>query len=303
MRKPNFFIVGASRCGTTALSEYLREHSAVFMCQPKEPHFFADDFPRHKLYNMHSLENYLELFEGARSRHRAIGEASASYLYSKVAIREIFNFNPGARLIIMLRNPIEMVYSFHSLMVYQLYEDEEDFEAAWHLQPLRKKGYRIPDTCREPAFLNYGEVAMFGMQLERVFEIFPREQVKVILFDDFIRSTKEVYEQVLAFLSIPLDERSYFPKVNSNKQLRLKWVARLTHQPPPWLVELSEHLREYIEIDIRLVARKLKGLNSEQVKRPPLNKKFREYLVDYFREDVNKLSHIIERDLTDWLSC
>ena len=80
-KKPNFFIVGAPKCGTTALASYLNEHSKIFVSNPKEPHYFATDFPRYRLYD--SLKQYLDIFNDAKSENVAIGEASVFYMYSR----------------------------------------------------------------------------------------------------------------------------------------------------------------------------------------------------------------------------
>src|SRR5688572_26342484 len=138
---PNFFIVGAPRCGTTALYQYLRQHDRIFMPTVKECHFMADDFADFR--RAHDLDEYLGLFEGATPRHVAVGEASVFYLMSDIAIPNIEAFNPNARHVVMLRNPVELVQSLHEQLLGTLHEDEPDFETAWRLQETRRAGRRI----------------------------------------------------------------------------------------------------------------------------------------------------------------
>src|SRR5882672_1680365 len=111
MRKPDCFIVGAPRCGTTAMYTYLGQHPEIFMSARKEPHFFGTDLSSPAL--VRDEQQYLSLFAKAQNEKRA-GEASVFYLYSQRAAREIHAFCPSARIIIMLRNPVEMMYSLHS---------------------------------------------------------------------------------------------------------------------------------------------------------------------------------------------
>jgi hypothetical protein len=114
--KPNFFIVGAPKCGTTALYEYLQPHPRIFLSRIKEPHYFARDlgsYPRIK-----TAQEYAGIFAESTSEHLALGEASVYYLRSAVAIPLIREFNPAARLIAMFRNPVDMVYSLHSQLLY-----------------------------------------------------------------------------------------------------------------------------------------------------------------------------------------
>jgi hypothetical protein len=115
-REPNFFIVGAPKCGTSALAGYLREHPDCFMCWPKEPLFFCEDLSG--IRQVESLPEYLHLFADAPPGVRAVGEASAMYFYSQVAIARVRECFASARLIVMLRSPIDLVEAFHAQLQY-----------------------------------------------------------------------------------------------------------------------------------------------------------------------------------------
>ena len=125
MRKPDFFIAGAPKCGTTAMHTYLQTHPEVFVSKVKEPSFFATD-----LHNSNPLvcniEEYLSLFAEVRDEKR-VGEASTGYFYSQNAAKELKEFNPSASIIIMLRNPVDMMYSLHGQLLYQGNEDLVNF--------------------------------------------------------------------------------------------------------------------------------------------------------------------------------
>ncbi|HEX6669849.1 MAG TPA: sulfotransferase domain-containing protein, partial [Gemmatimonadales bacterium] len=181
--KPNFFIVGAPKCGTTALYEYLRPHPNIFLSEVKEPHFFAKDLGTYPYIK--SVEAYARLFADAGPQHLGVGEASVYYLRSTVAIANIREFNPDARLIAMYRNPVEMLYSFHAQLLYVAEESESDFETAWRLQEQRGRGFGLPPRSRGAFLVQYGELGRFGTQTQRLLTIFPPEQVKLILYDDF----------------------------------------------------------------------------------------------------------------------
>lgn len=218
-QRPNFFIVGAPKCGTTALYQYLRPHPSIFMPELKEPHFFARDlgsYPRIK-----TPEEYAALFAPSSERHLAVGEASVYYLRSSVAIPAIREFNPEARIIAMFRNPVDMVYSLHSQLLYVSEETVEDFETAWRLQERRARGLDLPPAIRSPLLVQYAEVGRFGSQAQRVLATFPTAQVKLILFDDFAASPQRIYDEVIQFLGIPHDGRTQFPRINENKRARM----------------------------------------------------------------------------------
>jgi len=301
MKKPNFFIVGAPKCGTTALSEYLRGHPNVFFSQPKEPHFFATDFPNHRATA--TLEEYLALFHEVRPNHLRVGEGSVWYLYSREAVRNIYEYNPEAKLIVMLRNPVDLVHSLHSQALISIDEDEKDFEKAWNLQELRKSGKRIPKRCRTPALLQYRDIGKLGAQMERLLEVFPKEQVKVILFEDFVADTKCIYEDVLSFLHIPSDKREYFPQTNKNRQYRIRWLGKFTQCPPEGLLRAYGYVKDRVGIKNsgHLLMQILRKINLVFRAREPLRAEFRRTLTKDFEQDIRMLERIIDRDLGYWV--
>lgn len=299
MTKPNFFIVGAPKCGTTALCEYLRSHPNVFMSTPKEIHYFAEEF--RNLRKAESLDQYLEFFKDCKRDHLAIGEASPVYLSSLSAISNIRRFNESAKIIVMLRNPVDLCYSFHSQLFFLFYENEKDFKKAWNLQHSRRSGLSIPKTCPDPACLQYSTVCRLGDQVERLLKIFPPEQVKLLLFDDFKASTKAVYEDVLSFLEVPSDGRSSFPRINENKK-RERWLTGylygLLRKTEP-LNSTVNYLKDSFGIkDIGIRARIRGGIVKKN--RTSISSDFRAELVNEFKEDVKKLSRILDRDLSHW---
>jgi hypothetical protein len=298
--KPNFFIAGAPKCGTTALYQYLRSHPNVFMPQLKEPHFFSDDLITHQF--VRTLDEYIQLFAEASPQQSHVGEASASYLLSSAAIPAIREFNPGAKIIAMFRNPVEVVHSFHSQLLYWSEETEPDFERAWRLQERRRQGIDVPRTCREPFWLQYNDVGRFGTQAQRLLSVFPPEQVKVILFDDFASSPQRVYQEVIDFLGAPPDERTEFPRINENKRARLTWLRDFYRKPPPFLRQTFRHLKQSAVGKYAIGLKEwIIDFNTARERRRPLSPAFRAELVETFRDEVALLSQIVGRDLSHWV--
>jgi hypothetical protein len=299
-RRPDFFILGAPKCGTTALSEYLRAHPRIFVSTPKEPHYFCGDIDYYYAPGERTEEHYLRLFEGADESHLAVGEASVWYLYSQDAARSIARFDPDARIVVMVRNPVELVPSLHSQLRYMLDESEPDPERAWRLQDERREGLSLPPQVRVPAFLQYGDAARLGEQLARVYESFPREQVKVLVFDDLRADTGAVYREALAFLDVPDDGRSEFPRVNENKVHRAGSVARFTQRPPSSLVAVARGVKRVAGVERLGVLDRVRRHNREVAPRRQIDAAFAAELRDYFREDVALLGELIGRDLSAW---
>jgi len=235
MTKPNFFIAGAPKCGTSALSKYLRSHPNVFMSVPKELNYFSYEC-NNRYRHAKSLDQYLVFFKDCKPEHLAIGEASPVYLSSSASMNSIHEFDKKAKIILMLRNPVDLAYSFHSTLRANFFEDESDFQKAWNLQDSRRAGHNIPRTCPNPFYLQYSKICRLGDQVEEVLKIFPPEQVLWILFDDFTASTKMVYEDVLSFLGIPSDGKSSFPRVNEGKVVeswRLGYLYKVLRETEP----------------------------------------------------------------------
>lgn len=301
MKPPNFFIVGAPKCGTTALSEYLREHPRAFVTTPKEPHYFSHDFSYYHAPGQERLDHYLELYAGADERHLAVGEASVWYLYSREAVPAIMRFAPDARIIAMVRNPVEMVPSLHAQMRYMRDEDVPDVEAAWRMQERRRAGRDVPETSRVPRFLLYGETARLGEQVGRLMEAVPAERLKVIVFDDFRADAGRVYRETLEFLSLPDDGRTEFPRINEHKMHRAETVARLTQRPPRAMVIAARALKRLTGRQRLNILPWLRARNRVVAERQAISPEFAQELREYFAEDVALLGDLLDRDLSGWV--
>jgi len=292
MRTPDFFIVGAPRCGTTALFGYLEQHPDIRLASLKEPHFFGSD----TLYARRpTLDEYLNLFPATASEKR-IGEASTSYLLSKNAATEIRAFCPTARIIAMIRDPVETMYSVHSMLLYYCNEDIIDFAEALGAEDDRLKGRRIPANAHIIDYLFYRRSVRFSDQIQRYFDAFGRERVKVVVFDDFRASTQTVYREVLEFLGVDIEFKPSFQVVNHNRAARSLWLQRLV------LDRRTMNLRRKIRprsLD-HFVFGNLRRVNTSSKPRAPMDPALRRTLQHELAPEVERLSILLDRDLTMW---
>lgn len=298
--KPNFFIIGAPKSGTTALSEYLRLHPQVCFSVDKEPNFWNDDFTG--ICSVRSLDEYLDLFRHGGPAHRACGEASVNYLNSLRAVPRILTFNPEARFIALLRNPVELAHSWHSQMLFGLYEDEADFEKAWALQDERAAGRSIPATCPDGKVLLYRDVAALGSQTARLLDAVPRDRVRLYLFDDFKADPGAVYRDALAFLGLDDDGRMDFPVVNENKTHKNPALARFVERPPRLWTAGARVVRRTLGIQRIGLMRRLRDANKQPAQRAELRPEFRAALTAHFRSEIEQLGTVLDRDLSHWLA-
>jgi hypothetical protein len=281
--KPNFFIVGAPKCGTTAMSEYLRSHPNVFMSVPKEPNYFSSELG----INRRSIDHYLNLFSDAGPRHTVIAEASTTYIFSQSALERIRHFNPDAKLMVMLRQPSDLVYAFHG-------------QCVWALQTVRAAGNSLPPLCPSSQLLQYKWIASIGSQVERLFEIFPRAQVHTALLDDLALDPRREYLRLLSFLDLPDDGRVDFPRVNEAKSHKWLWLGQMPRLLRRRFNSLYFMLRQKTNFRGTGLIRMIDYFNTEARPRPPLSPEFKRYLDEVFYDEVRLLEELLERDLSAW---
>lgn len=297
-RYPDFYILGAAKCGTTALYKYLSSHPSVFMPRLKEPHFFSPDFPSHR--RVDTVEKYLALFSGAPAG-AIMGEASVWYLYSQVAVQQITRTRPDSKFIIMLRNPTEVVQSLHAQQLVVFIEDIIDFEAAWRAQDDRAMGKRIPLHCSEPSHLQYGRICSFSEQVGRVLRAVPKNQVLVLIYERFFSDPAAQYQDVLQFLGIPFDGRTNFERINSNQTPMNVAMHGLISRPPAILQPafiLLRGLSRRLGLRLGVLSRLLSNVRPAQ--RQALADALERELHDYFAADITRLERLIGQSLDIW---
>jgi hypothetical protein len=205
-RVPDFFIVGHPKSGTTALYEMLRRHPQIFMPELKEPRYFATDLrqrfqPPRQGRLPDTLQEYLALFEPA-APEQTVGEASPSYLASHTAAGLIADAQPGARIVAILREPASFLRSLHLQLVQSHVETVKDLRRAMALEQDRREGRHIPRRSHRPAALQYSDNVRYVEQLRRFQARLPREQMLVLIYDDFRADNDGTVREVLRFLGV-----------------------------------------------------------------------------------------------------
>jgi len=274
VNRPNFFIIGAPKCGTTSLARYLGGHPHVFITTPKEPCYFSRSLTVDRLQRRpkawdRDLDGYLHLFDRAKEQHRLRGDATTRNLRCEAALLEIRALIPEARLIVMLRDPTEMVPSWHAQKLHERQEVEHDLEKAWRLEESRRRGLNLPRRLKATDALLYSQVARLGTQVERLLEIFPREQVHDIFMDDLRQDPRGIYLRTLEFLGLTDDGRQDF-EVHNKRRMSQRGI-------------LSAF-----------------GLRKSRVPVATVSPQFEDELRRHFVGEVEKLERILGRDLRSW---
>jgi hypothetical protein len=294
--KPNFFIVGAPKSGTTALYSYLKRHPDIFMSKLKEPQFFAPDIFGDQR-TVTTLSEYLTHFSEACTP--VIGEASTCYLGSSCAAQHIREFCPFARIIVMLRNPIDVMYAEHSERLFDGVEHIANFYGALDSNEIRKwrsGRFKGQSVVRLP----YRELVRFSEQIRRFVKAFGRQNIHVIIYDDFSRNPALVYKQVLSFLRVSPNDQFAFEVIHANRQIRSKRIQDFLRTPPDAVRGLA---RAVLPPSVRKGAgRYLNRVNIKVIPRPILDQQFRKRLQSEYELEVKQLSELLHRDLSRWTS-
>jgi hypothetical protein len=295
---PSFFVIGAPRCGSTAVSDTLKANPNVSFSVPKETHFLqrarSDDLDGWR-------RTYVDRYHPALNEsHQAMGDGSVSYIFNPEAIRRAVEFDPDARFIAVLRNPVEMIQSFHQRLLYLLDEDQEDFATAWSLQESRAQGRNIPRLCRDPRMLQYGEIGLFSQHLHKVFAEAGRERCLVLLFEDLADTPRDTYLDVLRFIGVDDDGQTAFVRRRESAGFKLRWLQRLLMNPPDWVLQRVQHMSLSNVPRLKRLRKKLKRLNKRPLSTPVLAPETREMIREHFATDVNALSTLLGRDLSHW---
>lgn len=323
MRKPNFFVVGSPKCGTSSMYYYLLQHPQIFMPHIsdiesfikdplaqsfsniqaanslKEPHFFGTDLhfsSGHRAAT--ALSDYLALFQNA-TNEKMVGEASVWYLCSTRAAEEIKEFDPKAKIIIMVRNPVDVMFRLYGQECVNGTETIADFESALAAEPGRMKNPGFlpsePDL-REALYYRYS--VSFTEQIQRYFEQFGREQTHVIIFDDLKADSAKVYREVFEFLGVDDQFVPSHIRANPMSQVRNVNLQRFLTHPPKQLQAVVRALTPR-GLRQKLVS-KIVRKNVDYGARPKLDPVIRSRLQQELANEVRCLGELLDRDLSHW---
>ena len=296
---PNFFIIGAAKAGTSSLYKYLAQHPEIFLSPVKEPHFFSyreravfskgpGDVDRFSDATP-DLDSYLGLFKNV-ANEKAIGEASTTYLDSLEAPGRIREFAPKAKIIVMLRNPVDRAYASFMHLRRDGVEPYAVFERALEQEETRIKNEWSP-------LWHYKARQFTHEKLARYYALFPKPQIRVYSYDKWRRDNAATLKDIFSFLEVhdaylPDLSRSYnVGGVPKNEQMH----RILLHQSV-----LKSIVKSIVPPGYRtLLKRRLLRANLQ---RPELSSKVRRELLSMYKEDIMKVQQLTELDLSHWLT-
>lgn len=286
-KRPNLFIIGAPKCGTTSMANWLAGHPACHLPETKEPYFFTQ-YRRPML----TLDQYEALYANAGEEHAILLDASTDNYENVESIWRILDYQPAARFIMMLRDPVEMAYSLYQEHCKLGLIADSTFEIAWTNQEKRHEASRrVLDS--DPRLFLYKERCLLGKHLKNLMHVVPENRLHLIFFDDLKRDPQMCYRNVLKFCGLAHDGREDFTTYNKGRETRYPKLNALLHK--------LGNIRSALGIKGGLgVASLLRDKMIMTDVRSPLPSELSRKLSEAFTEDIALLSHITGRDLSHW---
>ena len=286
--KVDFFIVGAPKAGTTSLYHYLNEHPQVEMSSQKEPDYFSDKaIHEQKMYYAKNRVNTLDKYEALflQKESMVYGEGSVSYLFYDNVAEDIKKYNPNAKIIIMLRNPIERAFS-HYLMDYRLGLISDNFENIIAKKSKHKNAHLF--------YQQYIEVSKYANQIQRYLDFFEKENILFIDYEDFKKNVSKTVGKVYSFLNISAEFAADInTKYNTftmpkNKGIRFIYSFVFLRKILTFLFPI------YLVKNIRVLLFKTD-------KKPELLMETRSQLRIIFNDDIKKLEEVLAKNYSKWI--
>jgi Sulfotransferase family len=297
---PDFFVAGAPKAGTTALHAALAQHPSLYLSAVKEPKFFLTDGPPPtqggpgdaKTYAEHIWRqpDYEALFDPAPPGTLR-GESTPFYLYSHDAQRRIRDVLPGARLIVVLRDPVERAHSNWTHLWSAGLDPVDDFVAACDAEDQRV-------AAGWADFWHYKRLGLYGQQIEHLYTVFPREQVLVFRYRDLVEDAAFTLDRICAFLSVEQGLLTGAPRENVTAHpeptRRHQHISRLVRAGSAVTTRLPGHPGKALLDRLEL------SLQEGAAPRRPLTWAERQSLIPYFEADNRLLSKVTGEDFSDW---
>jgi hypothetical protein len=286
---PNFFIVGAQKAATSSLYQYLKEIPGVYMSPIKEPFYFAPHVVQSNAYDViRDKKEYLRLFENA-SGYIAVGEASPIYLWDPDAPKLIDQTVPHARIIMILRDPIERAYSSYLMMIKY-----SGVKSSFYDELVRDYKSQEKLFGRSKLYIEFG---MYYEQVKRYFDIFGREQVKVIIFEEFVQHPEQSINEVLAFLGVDYTMTAIREQYNPSSVPRSPLSV--------WIFAFFRWLRarniKFYKILTLLPDSIVESLSEEilfkRIRKPKIEPEAFKFLQEIYHDDVLRLQSLLGRSL------
>ncbi len=293
--KPTLYLVGVPKAATSALAGCMGAHPQINICSIKEPNFHCTDFA---IAKPKTEQEYLSLFDPDKHTEYLL-DASILSMHSKAAAASIASYAPNAKIVVMLRNPAEVMYSWHGQMLYTANETIPDFEQALAAESERKQGRMIPQagTAKDcPQLLFYRELTDYALQLERYFKLFHSDQIHIAFYEDFKQSPEAVFSGIIQFLELDNTFQPDFRVSNDSTKGRKSWKLHYLIKKA-FAAPAQALLPAQLRLDLIMFYNRL---NNQKQARLPLDPDLKKALIAEASPGIERLGALLNKDMSSW---
>lgn len=280
---PNFIIIGAGKCGTTSLFHYLFQHPEIYMCPKKETFFFLNEVSRLKNKQwgaVSNLDEYKSLFKDA-PENAVVGEISTTYYSDPNAAKLIHEVIPDTKIIAILRDPSNRAFSDY-LMHHKYQIKEQPFESL-----IASKKY----------YINLG---FYYSQLINYFEVFDKNSIKILFYEDLLHHPQEFLENLFIFLGVQPDIKVDMTQKYRDDGVPKNKILYNLFIKPGKTRNITQRILKTLPNELRTFV--YKKISHASMYKPTLSSTDRAKLIEIYRPEILKLQDLVGRDLSKWLT-
>jgi len=289
--KPDFILVGGPKCGTATVSDWLAQHPDIFVMQPREPNFFGSDLQMRRHFR--TSDDYRRQFE--QHADKICGEGTTWYLYSERAAEEIFRSNPQTKILMVLRNPVELVHSLHQYRLYYGDESERDLTKVLDREKVALRRWSENGEPKDVLQV-YVDVARYSPGVERYLKRFGADQVKILFFEDLQSRPEQLVREVFEFLGVS-EFQPELRRSNEARSHRFALLGKLLLRPGERFGFVTRRLPSAWR---HRIGAALRRANTRKAANAELLPELAQRIAVEVREDIMRLEALIGRNLTGW---
>lgn len=282
-KMPTLFVVGAAKSGTTTICHLLNQHEHVFFPEIKEPHFFCYEEIKNNYYYKSpiysNLNQYLNLYTQA-NKNQILGDGTVHYLYYPKTAQNIYTLSPNAKIIIIIRNPIDRAFS-HYLMDIKTGVHNNSF-----LEILKNK------EKYEKFYIEYVELGLYSKQIQKYIDIFGKKNVKIFTFEKMKNEMPKLINDILSFTNLKeKNDIDFNEKKNTYKKpnILVKWLYKNRR--------IRLFIRDILPQKVITFIYKL----FFSFNKPKIDNESKQILSNIYKNDIIETSRLINIDLSTWL--
>jgi len=290
MKKIDFMIIGIQKAATSSLANYLAQHPDICKHKSNEMPYFTLNEEYYKGYKF----NYEKYFYHCSAKKKILAK-SVTVIQSLESIKRLYEHNKDMKLVLVLRNPVDRAHSAFWYAKRMGWENLDSFEEALEQESIRREKDMI-----KKRITRYKENGKYAIQIKQLFNIFPKEQVFILLQEDIIKDANSVCQNIFSFFNLKTIHELNITRSNESAVPRILFINKLFYSNNPIKKKIKQNLPILIQRIIDRSKEKIISFNEKKVKNKKMDLETRKQLISYYKDMNIELEKLINRDLSHW---